>query len=130
MADLSILCEACHRIFKSRSGDKLPLQNVQEQKAHHSDVSEFLAAVESGCFICSTVWEHANAQFKAAYTRGWELAMTYHLYLPEDETEAVRLVIRHLSELIPIVHFMVFRLVRAKGVLIAILSLWMLALLC
>ena len=56
--------------------------------------------------------------------------MTYSLYLPEDESEAVRLVMRHLSGLIPFVHFMVFRLVRAKGVLIVILPLWMLASVC
>ena len=95
-------------------------QDVQEQNQHHPNASEYLRAVASRCFICFAVWDHASAKFKAAYGTGWELAMTYRLYLPQDEPESVRLVISHQSRLLQNDHYMVFRLVRAKGKLIVI----------
>jgi hypothetical protein len=115
MADLSTLCEACHRMFKSQSRDMLLSPGIQQYRPYHFKVRELLRAVESKCFLCSAVWEHASAQFKAGYACGWEFAMTYRLYLSQDEPEGFNLVIRHSNERIPNDHCMIFRLVHVKG---------------
>jgi hypothetical protein len=116
MADSSIFCETCHRIFEARGRNNVPLKSMQEENLHHSSASEFLRAVASKCFICYAVWNQASADFKAVYAHGWELTMTSRLYLPENEASSVRLVISQQSKMRPECHYMVFLLVHVKGV--------------
>jgi len=46
------------------------LKNSYRVHRYHSDVRDFLDAVENRCFVCTTVWKSLSAESHATYLQG------------------------------------------------------------